>query len=230
MRRSASGSVLKGRWYFVVTVCSFGLLAWLPFVHAGSHLRRRPVTRLAWCYAAAAVIIGILLALTPTDAKGHVAAGSGNAISMIGGLIAIATIALGCVQQVPLRREVYNGAPTREHEAGDPALTAALAARQLRAAAREIVATDSLLARDLKIGRPDLPRTFDDGGLVDLNSVPPNVIAETCDLPHATGEEIAAARPPGGFMTVDDVFSLTDIPVAAWDIIRDRSVTIPRPE
>jgi len=31
-------------------------------------------------------------------------------------------------------------------------------------------------------------------------------------------------------MAVDEVFSLTDIPVAVWDIIRDRAVTIPRPD
>lgn len=42
------------------------------------------------------------------------------------------------------------------------------------------------------------------------------------------GEDIAATRPPGGYMVVDDVFSLAEIPVTAWDIIRDRAVVIPR--
>jgi hypothetical protein len=230
MSGSAPRSVLKGHWYFVVTVCSAGLLAWVPFVHARTHLRRRSVTRLAWGYAAVAVIIGTLLALTPRDAHGEVTSGAGDAISVVGGLLLIATVALGCVQQAPLRREIYNGAPPQEHDAADPALTAALEARERRAEAREIAARDPLLARDLKIGRPDLAHTFDDGGLVDLNSASARIIAETCDLPDATGEDIAAARPPGGFMAVDDVFSLAEIPVAAWDIIRDRAVVIPRPE
>jgi len=230
MRGSAPSTVLKGRWYFVVTVCSAGLLAWLPFAHAGNHLRRRSVTRLAWWYAAAAVILGILVSLSPRDEQGQTASGTGDAISVIGGLIGMATIALGCLQQVPLRREVYGGAPPHNHDAVDPALTAALEARERRANARQLAAQDPLLARDLKIGRPDLPHTFDDGGLVDLNSAPPQVIAAACDLSQATGREIAAARPPGGFLTVDDVFSLSDIPVTAWDIIRDRAVTIPRPD
>jgi hypothetical protein len=229
MAGSAPRSVLKGRWYFVVTICSAGLLAWLPFVHAGSHLHRRSVTRLAWCYAASATTIGILLAVTPTDAHGEITPGAGNAISLVGGLLALATIALGCVQQAPLRREVYTDPPQTEDTA-DPALTAALDARERRANARQIATRDPLLARDLKIGRPDLPHTFDDGGLVDLNSAPPHLIAEICDLPQTTADDIVAARPPGGFLVVDDVFSQAEIPIAAWDIIRDRTVAIPRLE
>jgi hypothetical protein len=88
---------------------------------------------------------------------------------------------------------------------------------------------DPLLARDLKIGRPDPPRTYDDGGLVDLNSAPAPVIAGVCAIDQATAADIAAARPPGGYLTVDDVFSATDIPVAAWDVVRDRAVVLPGP-
>ncbi|TDV56624.1 hypothetical protein [Actinophytocola oryzae] len=216
---------MKGRWYYVVTVCSLGLLAWLPFVHAGTHLRRRSVTMLACGYGLATVVIGTLLAVTPTDENGK---STNSAVGVVGVLLMMATVALGCVQQSALRREVYSGAPPKDTV--DPALAAALEARERRENARRIAARDPLLARDLKIGRPDLTRTFDDGGLVDLNSAAPRVIAESCDLPVSTGEDIAAVRPPGGFLTVDDVLSLAEIPVAAWDIIRDRAVTIPRPD
>lgn len=48
-----------------------------------------------------------------------------------------------------------------------------------RAEARKIVDRDPDLARSLHIGRADLPdRTFPDGGLVDVNSVPVNSLAE----------------------------------------------------
>lgn len=228
MRSAAQNSPSTGRWYVVVIVCSFGLLAWLPFVHAGRHLGRPAVTKLVWGYASAAVVIGILLALTPRDAQGEIISGAGDTISVIGGLLAIATIALGCVQQAPLRREVYGGAPSPAREQVDPALAVALEARERRTAARQLAERDPLLARDLKIGRPDLPHTFDDGGLVDLNSAPAKVIADVCDLDEATAEYITAARPPGGFMAVDDVFSFADIPVATWDVIRDRAVVISR--
>lgn len=228
MSSAARNSPPTGRWYVVVTVCSFGLLAWLPFVHAGRHLNRPSVTKLAWRYAAAAAVIGVLLAVTPRDARGEITPGAGDTISVIGGLLAIATIAIGCVQQAPLRREVYGGAPPPAHEQVDPAVATALEARDRRATARELAERDPLLARDLKIGRPDLSRTYDDGGLVDLNSAPATVIAEVCGLDQATADDIAAARPPGGFMAVADVFSFTDIPVAAWDVIRDRAVVVPR--
>ncbi len=228
MSSTAQSSPATGRWYVVVIVCSFGLLAWLPFVHAGRHLGRPAVTRLAWRYGVAAVVIGTLLAVTPKDARGEIASGAGDTISMLGGLLAIATIALACVQQAPVRREIYGGAPPPAQEQVDPALAVALEARQRRAAARQLAQRDPLLARDLKVGRPDLPHTFDDGGLVDVNSAPPKVIADVCGVDDATGEAITAARPPGGFLAVDDVFSFTDIPVATWDAIRDRAVVIPR--
>jgi hypothetical protein len=64
---------------------------------------------------------------------------------------------------------------------------------------------------------------------VDLNSASAQIIAETCDLPRTIGEQIEAARPSGGFVAVDDVFALAEVPVAAWDIIRDRAVVVPRP-
>lgn len=228
MRGNSGNGPPTGRWYVVVTVCSAGLLAWLPFVHASRHLDRPAVTRLAWRYVAAAAVIGVLVAVTPRDARGEIAPGAGDTISVIGGLLAIATVAIGCVQQSPLRREVYGGAPPPPRERVDPAVALALEARERRTTARRIAERDPLLARDLKIGRPDLARTYDDGGLVDLNSAPAPVIADMCGLDLETGEDIAAARPPGGYLAVDDVFSFTDIPVAAWDVIRDRAVVIPR--
>lgn len=57
MSSAAQNSTTTGRWYVVVIVCSFGLLAWLPFVHAGRQLGRPAVTSLAWRYAAAAVVM-----------------------------------------------------------------------------------------------------------------------------------------------------------------------------
>ena len=145
-------------------------------------------------------------------------------------LVAAATIGVGCVQQAHLRREIHSGAPPPEQDALDPALASALEARERRANARQIAERDPLLARDLKIGRPDLSRTFDDGGLVDLNSAPAEVVAEICGLSAATAEHLSSARPPGGFMAVDDVFSLAEIPVTTWDVVRDRAVVLPRPD
>ena len=39
-----------------------------------------------------------------------------------------------------------------------------------------------MLAQELKIGRPDLPRDYDDGGLVDVNHVPAAILAARLGL------------------------------------------------
>ncbi|WP_007027685.1 ComEA family DNA-binding protein, partial [Saccharomonospora iraqiensis] len=111
----------------------------------------------------------------------------------------------------------------------DPAVAAVLAARQRRDKAREVVASDPLMARELRIGRPDLRPDYDDGGLVDLNNAPASALAEVCELDPGTAERIVEARSArGGFLTVDDVFTAVDVPLGAWEMIRDRAVVIPR--
>jgi DNA uptake protein ComE-like DNA-binding protein len=110
----------------------------------------------------------------------------------------------------------------------DPHVAAALADRAKRAEARELAVRDPLLAREIHIGRPDLTRGYDDGGLVDLNTAPPEVIAQVCAIARTTAESIVAARPGGvGYRAVDDVFTAAEIPVTAQDRIRDRSLVLP---
>lgn len=153
---------------------------------------------------------------------------------MIGIATILATIGMACVQLAPLRREVYTGAPASVSCVSppadtDPTIAAALAARARREEARQLANRDPLLARDLRIGRPDLPRTYDDGGLVDLNSAPPATIADICDLDTNTAEAIVAARTQrGGLLATDDIFTMAEIPLGAWNMIRDRGLVIPR--
>lgn len=111
-------------------------------------------------------------------------------------------------------------------EGADRAVATALAARQRRANSRQLVERDPLLAADLRIGRPDLPSDYDDGGLVDLNHAPAAVIAQVCGIDSALAERIAAARAAGSFLTVDDVLTLVDLPVDCWARVRDRAVLI----
>ena len=46
------------------------------------------------------------------------------------------------------------------------------------------------MARDLRIGRPDLPRHYDDDGLVDVNSAPAETIAKWSGLSQAQAADI----------------------------------------
>jgi hypothetical protein len=118
----------------------------------------------------------------------------------------------------------------RNGPSADPAVAAVLAARNRRAEARALATGDPQMARELCIGRPDLPgRSYDDGGLVDLNSAPAQAIAGMCGIDLGTAGQIVHARTVGmPFVTVDDVFSATDVPFPLWDRIRDRGVVVPR--
>lgn len=204
-----------GAWYFALTVVSLGLLAWIPFVHAASRLRRRSASWFAVIYVVADIVAYVLLA----------AERSSDAVAVVAGLTLIVITAAACVQLVPLRRAVYG---TGQGEVSTDPVAAVKAARSRRAEARELAGKDPLMARELRIGRPDLPHTYDDGGLVDLNSAPPEVIAETCGLSASAAAAIVSARSDcGGFLAVDDVFLLSEIPVNTWDVIRDRGVVLP---
>ncbi|WP_433027891.1 helix-hairpin-helix domain-containing protein [Actinomycetospora sp. CA-053990] len=86
-----------------------------------------------------------------------------------------------------------------------------------------------LLAHELRVGRPDLPRSYDDGGLVDLNAAPAQAIARTCGIaPEHAGRIVACRSAAGRFASVEDVFVWADLPYEIWDHVRDRAVVLGR--
>ncbi|WP_186382501.1 ComEA family DNA-binding protein, partial [Amycolatopsis rhizosphaerae] len=192
--------------------------------------RARPTPR------AGAVLVVVLMSLTPTDAQGHTTGTAGHIIAPIGTLLILTLVSLACLQQAALRRQVYPRPETGQPVPGpvlatgnDPAVAAVLAARARRAEARRLAERDPLMARELRIGRPDLPRDYDDGGLVDLNNAPAAVLAERLELDPSLAAAIVTARTEhGGFLAVEDVFTLTELPLGCWDLIRDRGIVLAR--
>jgi DNA-binding SARP family transcriptional activator len=57
---------------------------------------------------------------------------------------------------------------------------------------------DPAMAHDLRIGRPDLPRAYDDGGLVDINSAPERTIAALPGITPEQAHQIVAYRQARG--------------------------------
>jgi hypothetical protein len=170
-------------------------------------------------------------------------------VGVVGHVLQVLYVCLGfvvlgaaCVQLAPLRREVYGLGTTPVQQVGpevvtgqqappdvlDPAVAAVHAARARRAEARALVAKDPLMARELGIGRPDLRRAYDDGGLVDLNNAPAPVIAQLCEIDLVIAQNIVDGRNRlgGSFSNVDEVFVVSQLPVSAWDRIRDRAVLV----
>jgi hypothetical protein len=181
-------SRFAGWWYLPLTILSAGVLAWVPFLHAAIRLSRPRL--LLWSAFCLAVLV-TALALPVRPAGGEV-----EFSDALPGLLMIVMIPIASIRQWSLRRNlvvpiwpVAPTAPTPPASAPlDPAVARVLAARARRNDARELAAADPLMARELRIGRPDLPRTYDDGGLVDLNSAPAPVIAQVCQLDQAAAQ------------------------------------------
>lgn len=81
-----------------------------------------------------------------------------------------------------------------------------------RERARKIAATNPALAAELRIGRPDLPRTFDDGGLVDVNQVPASWLAALPGFDTQLADKIVSTRDEvGGFASAADLEVTLDL-------------------
>ena len=211
-----------GGWYFAVTICSFGFLAAIPFWHAASRSGRRDVRNLALAYTLAGIYLVVLMASTPHRADGTSA---NETLSTIGGLSALFVVIAGCVQLRPLRREVYGGAGVvAAHR--DPAVARALQARARREETRQLLAEDPGMRQELGIGRPDLGRGYDDGGLIDLNTAPADLIARVCGIEPKHAEAIVADRDARGgtFFNLDELFVEVSLPPYVADQLRERAI------
>lgn len=227
-RRAGRAARIGSLWYFVVPLATLGLLTFLPFLHAAIRLRRPWVWLLAFVFALVAG--GVFYVSGQPD---------GTTSRGLDAVVVVATLGsmvVGTTVLARLRREVYlvgerqrppspgTVAPPAAVPSVDPAVQRVLEARAKRARARELAAADPLMARELRIGRPDLRGDYDDGGLVDVASAPGPVLAQALDLSIDQAEGIVAVRENA--VTVEDLFSLADLPLATWDRIRDRAVLI----
>lgn len=101
-------------------------------------------------------------------------------------------------------------------------------ARRLRQQARSTVAADPMLAKRLGIGRPDLPRQFDDGGLVDLNHAPDHVLMS---LPGVTASSAKQIRDRverfGPFQSLGEVLLVVEISPTFEHHLREYVVFVP---
>lgn len=231
--KTLSRIFVNGAWYYTVTVVTAGLFAWVPFLHAGTKLTDNRLRKLAALYGVVAVVVGVLSGLTPTDAEGNATGAAGTLLSTVVALVAIAMITAACVQLRPARRAVYALAepPRVLIPAGtDPAVAQVLAARERRQSARALVEGDPMLARELNIGRPDRMRNYDDGGLVDLNNAPVEVLMSSCGLSGADAERLVTARDlfPAGFSSIDELLVYAELSGQHADVLRDRGILLPR--
>lgn len=109
-----------------------------------------------------------------------------------------------------------NRRPATKPRVSDPRNAQALAAiehrRNLRDEARELAGRDPVAARELGIGRPDRSANYDDGGLIDVNNAPAEVLRRLPGVTETIAEEIVKFRElTGPFESTSDVVVHTSI-------------------
>ncbi|GLY91048.1 BTAD domain-containing putative transcriptional regulator [Actinoallomurus iriomotensis] len=83
------------------------------------------------------------------------------------------------------------------------------------------------IARELRIGRPDLSRVFNDGGLVDINGVPEHVLAALPGVTVPQAQQIVARRRvTGGFASVEDLITYGLLPVPVVRALSDVLIAV----
>jgi hypothetical protein len=190
----------------LIPALSLGLLAPVPFAHAAIRLKQRRLWAVTAAYAVV-WLVEVVLAAGP----------EGGWRDTVLGVATFALMVVGTVHAFLLRGRVF--APP----ATDPVIAAAFATRQRREQARAIATRDLALARELRIGRPDLPRQFDDGGLVDVNHVPAQVLVQRLGLSVAQADKVVQARERlGGYAGPQELVASGELPEATVNTLRDR--------
>lgn len=186
--------------------------------------------------AGAALVVTVLVFIVGNSPQGS--AGS----SAAGGLILVGLMGGGLAATFGVRRQlVSQNFPGRGTASGagwgattswgsrpgsvDPAIGEALGHRQRRLEARRLLERDPALARELGVGRPDLPRRFDDGGLVDVNHVPVAVLSSLPGFTSELAERVVRVRDErGGFAFVEEMGIYADLPYGFTEELAERLV------
>ncbi|MCZ2826086.1 MULTISPECIES: restriction endonuclease [unclassified Modestobacter] len=214
-----------GGWYLGVPILSAGVFAAVPFWHAQARLNRPELRSLAVAYSVAGVAIMAVHGVTPKDAQGDPVGALGGILQTIAVLFALVVVIAACVKLTQVRREIFQR-PGWESPVVDLHADQVTQARARRAQARSLWVNDPAAARELGIGRPDLGRGYDDGGLVDLNTAPAVVIASVCGVDPVLADAIVAARTrrSGVFYGLGEVLIDVAVPSSVEGELRERTV------
>lgn len=207
---SGAGRLRQFAWASV-PIWSLSLLAFAPFLRLATARRRARDWAVFAGYLTASVLVLVLMSIGgPSDT---------DAVSVAAGTLAIALMGAGAVHAFIEFRPVpgKGGSLTSEQ-----ALAAARARLHSRQQARELAGSNPVLARDLRIGRPDMPHDYDDGGLVDMNHVPGDVLVTSLGLTPAESGSILAARDQlGRFGSAEELSAYAQLSPDRMEALRD---------
>ncbi len=187
----------------LVPLLTLGWGTAVSFAYAALRLRDGVLGVWAWAYFVLGVTSFLLIA---SDNSGW----RENA----GAALALILIAVGSVHAFVVRQRLVEPRSPQRYLVGpvSPQVQALAEARtelQRRREARQILRTDPELGWQLRIGRPDLPRRYMDGGLVDANHASAAALAALPGISASLASEIVTNRDSvGGFHDLNDM-SLT---------------------
>jgi hypothetical protein len=181
--------VLRQLGWASMPLWSLGLLAFGPFLWLAITRRRRSDRAVAMAYiAACAAAVGLVSLTSAVESSvGNLAGGLLFGLAVVGAGHAL-------VACRPGRRDA-SGRPVISKAYGNVLAESTAEERMdVRNKARKLARKDPALARELRIGRPDLPREYDDGGLVDVNHVPAAVLVSHLDLTAEQAAKVVSVR------------------------------------
>jgi hypothetical protein len=217
----------RALWWFLIPLLSAGYLTFLVVFHAALVLRSRATLVAAAAYLA--LDIGFVVEADVVQVNGLTVA-IFMIVSWVGGTVHAAQLTSRYRDRMRPTAAARPWTPLDPEDRTDDAMVAAQMAIARRRESRRIVEEDVPLAAELRIGRPDLHRTYDDGGLIDVNHVPVEYLISELEMHPATADEVIVMRSVrSGFTSADDMLIACDsLNPARMDMLRDRLIFLPR--
>ncbi|NES39758.1 hypothetical protein G3554_27075 [Micromonospora sp. PPF5-17] len=209
---SVAGTVLG----LAAAILSFGFLTWMVLAVYAAWRRSWRTTLAAACYLA--LVVGFVAAFADLDAEAE--ATDLELLSLLG--LGVAWLG-GALHVLLLDRRVWGVVTGQRSRRAENR-------RVLREQARFLLHHHPAARHDLRIGRPDLPRTFDDGGLIDLNAVPEPVIGTLPGLSPPQYQQVIMDRwLRGPYTSMEDLAARCLLPPTVTDALREILVFLPPP-
>lgn len=204
-------SVVRQIWWASIPVWSVGYLSFVPFLRLALRRRRRRDWAVFAAYAIAVTAAVVVTSVRTTGTS-----------TVLGGALILTLVGTASVHSAvefrPSREELPPASPLDNRRA----IQAAHERMRRRAEARKLAVANPALARDLRIGRPDLPREYDDGGLVDVNRAPGDVLAAHLGLRADELATLLTARDRlGAFSGPEELIAYDALPPDRVDGLRD---------
>lgn len=194
-----------------------GFFTWAVFLFLGRNAQRRAWLVWSAVYAALMVAFCSLEAASGssvTDLAADIAP-IPFGLAWFGGAVHLAVVSGDATRRIQQVRRASDGTPV---------LIAARERIKEREDGRRLAAKDRVLAREVGVGRPDLPGARD-YGLVDVNHAPPEALCMLPGITPQTAEYIAQMRQSVGlFTSAEDLSATLDLPPNLTDDLREHAV------